>query len=140
MEAGFRISVIGENIPGVIQDDVEYDMEADGVSSVDQRTQFIVCLEGICCESRLSTKEIVDSVPVIAAVVKTQVLQNRTEPNGACSKILYVVELVLNSGEFSSLEIKIAGVIEGLVKWSTILIIEAIHHQKVDGFVPPIFW
>jgi len=53
--------------------------------------------------------------------------------------LLDVSQPLPHARELSALETKKVGVIEGLMPWKCFGIVEAIHHQKVDPLISPVF-
>ena len=76
------LPVVGEDIARMIQDYIEYDVEAGRMGSVHQRSQLTIGIVGISGEFRLCPQKIVYSVTVVAASVKPQILQDRAQPDG----------------------------------------------------------
>ncbi len=64
------IADIGEDIAGVVQDDVKDDVEAEIVGGVDQGAKLIVGIVGIAGEAGIDVQKIVNAVSVIRSRLK----------------------------------------------------------------------
>ena len=63
-----RFALVGEHVAGVVQDDVEDDVEPLRVRGVDQGAQLVVGVRRVVGEPGLGRDEIVDAVTVIRRV------------------------------------------------------------------------
>ena len=92
------IADVGEHIASVVQHDVKDDVQAKLVGGIYQGAEFIVGIVGIAGEAGIDVQKIVNAVTVIRALLKGYVLENRTQPDGACAELLDVRKLILNAG------------------------------------------
>src|SRR6266516_937087 len=99
-----QIADISEAIAGVVQDDIEDDVQAGLMSSINQITKFIVGPFGVIGKPRLGAKKIVDAVAVVSALLRLEILKHRTEPDGAGAQTFYIGELSRDARELTSLE------------------------------------
>ena len=99
------IADIGEDVAGMVQDDVENDVEAEIVGGVNQGAKFVVGIVGIAGEAGIDVEKIVNAIAVIRAALKRNILENRTQPDGACAELLDIGKLILNAGQIAALKI-----------------------------------
>ena len=109
------IAIVGEDIAGVVEDNIKNHVKPGLMGGIHQRAQFVVGVGRLGREKRLRPEKIVDAVAVIAAAVKRKVLQHRAEPDGAGSQALDIAELLLDPGKLAALILVVIRVIERLM-------------------------
>jgi len=62
------VTLIGKDIAGVIQDNVEDDVKTLRVRRIDQGPQLVICILRVVCKPWLGMEEVVDAVSMIATV------------------------------------------------------------------------
>lgn len=134
--------LICEDIRGVIEHDIEDDVEAVGVGRVDKRPQLLRRAGGVGREARLDREEILDTVAVIGARVRRAierlaVLQHGREPERADAESLEIPQLLLDAREGTPPEGVARAIVRGVARRRG-RIIEAIDHQEVDPLVAPV--
>jgi hypothetical protein len=130
-------SVVREDVAGVVQHDVEDDVDATRMSLVHQRVQVPVGRRrGVGSEARLDGQEVLDAVAVVRVVIPLAVLLHRREPKGADPELLEVVEARAHPVERASLEAGVVGVPPATRGRGRV--VEAVDHEEVDPHVPPV--
>jgi hypothetical protein len=74
----------------VIQDDIKNYVKALTVCGVNKGAKLSVGVVGIAGEAGIDVEKIVNAVAVIGAALKRNVLENRTDPDGARSQLFDV--------------------------------------------------
>jgi hypothetical protein len=138
------IADISEDIANVVQHDVKDDVETELVSGIDQRAELIVGIVGITGEAGIDVQKIVNAVSVIRSRLKRTILENRTQPDGACAELLDVGKLILNAGQIAALKIIVGRAIERQGDRQRERarrrerIVEAIHHEEINPLIAPV--
>ncbi len=89
-ESVVGVTLVGKYVPGVIEHDIEDDIHTQGVSCVDERSQFLLGYSGAGGKAGLNTQEILDAVTVIAALAILAILEDRGEPDGPHTQLLQI--------------------------------------------------
>src|SRR6266699_484502 len=131
------MTLVGKHIARVIEDDIEYDVDAKGMSGVDQRTQFLVRYFWTRGEAWLDVQKILNAVAVIGALKILAVFENRGEPDGSDSQFFEVRKLFSHPVECASLELSIDAIVGQLVRRSS-GIVKTVEHEEINPLISPV--
>jgi len=113
VDVGELVLLVGDDVGGVVGDDVEEDLDAARVRIGDQRFEL-----GVRAEVRVDLGEVGDPVAVISRTgvgslaLYGTVLEARRQPDRARAEALDVVELRAQSGDVATLEEALVGRVE----------------------------
>jgi len=124
----------------VVDDDVQDDIHTPCVGLFDQFLQIL-----LGTKPWVHLQKILNAIPMIGIVLFLAVFEHRTEPYRVRAKPLNIIQPAHDAPEISSLEnlalfrVPIFRGRIGIIRRKVFLIIvEAIHEQKIDEHVPPI--
>lgn len=128
---------IFKNVAGMVQHNVEDDLDAQPVGFIDPAAQFALSQLGLGAEARLHSQEILDAVSVRRVVIELTVLPHGRQPQRSDAEVLQIAKLLPDPVEGPALKFT-----ELDVKWCVLRrhlrIVETIDHEKGDARVPPI--
>jgi hypothetical protein len=104
------VALVGEDVAGVVENDVEDDGQSQFVSGIDKFAQLVIGGIGIFRETGIGAEEVDDAVTVVAVRVVGRVAgiaERRAEPDGAEPKVLDIGQLGLDAAEGAALVIVI---------------------------------
>ena len=81
------VALIGEDVPGMIEHDIEDDVKALCMGGVDQGAKLVVGRGGHIGKPGLGTQEVMNTITVVGRV-ELQVLEHRAQPDRACTSCL----------------------------------------------------
>ena len=102
------IRIVGEDVAGVVGDDVENDVNPLLVGGLDEVAELLACPE-----MRVHVEEVLDAVAVVARL-EGDLPEDRADPQGGDSEPTEVSELALQPGQRPALP-AIAGAEPGVV-------------------------
>lgn len=131
-------ALVSEDVPRVVEHDVEDHEQAQRVRLVDKGAQLFLRFLRRRRESWLRLEEVLDPVAMKAVAVGLSILQHGRQPDCARTEVLDVAQPFPDAVERSALVLTERFVVRHADRRLAVGSVESIEHQEVDPAIPPI--